>query len=62
MTILHINDPKIHVLVTSQITDGGAQNNMTNISAIARFTMNMLVTLCMDLVVVTAIMTWKRKI
>ena len=57
MTIRHIRDPKIHVFVTSQMTEGGAQNNITNMSAIARLTMKMLVTLCMDLVVVTAMNT-----
>ena len=57
MTIRHIRDPKIHVFVTSQMTEGGAQNNITNMSAIARLTMKMLVTLCIDLVVVTAMNT-----
>ena len=57
MTIRHIRDPKIHVFVTSQMTEGGAQNNITSMSAIARLTMKMLVTLCIDLVVVTAMNT-----
>lgn len=55
-----MSDPKIQVLVTSQMTLGGAQNSMTNMSAMAKLTMKMLVTLCMDFVVVTAIITCKR--
>ena len=46
MTILHMSEPKIHVLVTSQMMEGGAQKSMTRMSARARFTMKMLVTLC----------------
>ena len=57
MTILHMSDPKIQVLVTSQMTEGGAQKSMTNMSAMAKFTMKMFVTDCIDLVVVTAIKT-----
>ena len=59
MTILHMSDPNIHVLVTSQMMEGGAQNTMTRMSARARFTMKMLVTDCMLLVVVTAMNTWR---
>ena len=61
MTILHIKDPKNHVLVTSQITEGGAQNNITNISAMARLTIKIFVTLCIDFVVVTAMNTYWKK-
>ena len=57
MTILHMSDPKIQVLVTSQMMEGGAQNSMTRMSARARFTMKIFVTDCMDLVVVTAMKT-----
>ena len=46
MTIRHMSEPKIHVLVTSQMMDGGAQKSITRMSASARFTMKMLVTLC----------------
>ena len=53
----HIRDPNIQVFVTSQMTDGGAQKSITNISAVAKLTMKILVTLCIDFVVVTAIMT-----
>ena len=59
ITTLHKTDPNIHVLVTSQMTEGGAQNSMTSISAIAKLTINMLVTDCIDFVVVTAIRTCK---
>ena len=41
-----MSEPKIHVFVTSQMMDGGAQNSITRMSARARFTMKMLVTLC----------------
>lgn len=60
MTILHMSEPKIQVLVTSQMMEGGAQKSMTRMSARARFTMKMLVTDCMDLVVTTAMNTWTR--
>ena len=60
MTILHIREPNIQVFVTSQMTEGGAQKSMTNMSAMARFTMKMLVTDCIDLVVVTAMKTWQE--
>ena len=59
MTILHIKEPNIQVFVTSQITEGGAQNSITSMSAIAKLTMKMLVTLCIDFAVVTATITWK---
>ena len=57
ITTLHITDPNIHVFVTSQMTEGGAQNNITSMSAIAKLTMKMFVTDCIDFVVVTAIKT-----
>ena len=56
----HISDPKIQVFVTSHMTDGGAQKSITNISAVAKLTIKMLVTLCIDFVVVTAMITWKK--
>ena len=59
MTILHMSAPKIQVLVTSQMTEGGAQKTMTRMSARARFTMKMLVIDCIDLVDATAENTWK---
>ena len=55
-----MSDPKIQVFVTSQMTDGGAQNSITNMSAVAKLTINMLVTLCIDFVVVTAMITFKK--
>lgn len=55
-----MRSPKIQVLVTSQITEGGAQKSITNMSATARLTMKILVTLCIDFVVVTAMMTYKK--
>jgi hypothetical protein len=61
MTILHIREPKIQVFVTSQMTEGGAQKSMTNMSAMARLTMKMLVTDCIDLVVVTAMNTCRKE-
>ena len=57
ITTLHITDPNIQVFVTSQMTEGGAQNSITSMSAMAKLTMKMFVTDCMDLVVVTAIKT-----
>ena len=42
------------------MTDGGAQKSITNISAVAKLTIKMLVTLCIDFVVVTAMITWKK--
>ena len=57
MTILHALDPKSQVFVTSQMTLGGAQNNMTKKSATAKFTMKMFVTDCMDFDIVTAMKT-----
>ena len=41
------------------MTEGGAQKSMTSMSAMAKLTIKMLVTLCIDLVVVTAMITWK---
>ena len=62
MTILHMSAPKIQVLVTSQMTLGGAQKTITRMSARARFTMKMLVMDCIDLVEATAENTcWKRR-
>ena len=60
ITTLHITEPKIHVLVTSQITEGGAQNNITSMSAIAKLTIKMFVTDCIDFVVVTAMKTCRN--
>ncbi len=57
MTILHMSDPNIHVLVTSQMMDGGAQKSMTRMSATARFTMKMFVTDCIERVELTAMIT-----
>ena len=56
-----MSDPKIQVFVTSQMTDGGAQKSITNMSAVAKLTINMLVTLCIDFVVVTAMITFNKK-
>ena len=47
------------MFVTSHMTEGGAQKSMTSMSAMAKLTIKMLVTLCIDLVVVTAMITWK---
>ena len=57
MTNLQAMDPKSQVLVTSQMTLGGAQNKRTRKSARAKLTMNMLVTDCIDLVIDTAVNT-----
>ena len=43
------------------MTEGGAQKSMTSMSAIARLTMKMFVTDCIDLVVVTAMKTCRKK-
>ena len=61
MTILHAMEPKSQVFVTSQMTLGGAQKSMTDMSAMAKLTMKILVTDCIDFVVVTATITCKNK-
>ena len=57
---MHNTEPNNHVLVTSQMTEGGAQKSMTSISAMAKLTMNIFVTDCIDFVVVTAMKTYKK--